>query len=383
MIRYELPTVDDLLRLGEPTTNAVTIYLPTDPTPAGRELAATSAKSAVDEAVRELRAAGATAAEQDALRSAWDAVAGDTALWGQLSGSLAVFLASGVSEQYVLPNSLERQIQVGGYFDIGQLARSITSPQSAYALTLSSSGWNLWEASATTRATELELGDEYADDAADATNRMTIRGRQHLRRLVGDEGKKVLLDRYAQVVADAVRSELGRLDPNAVRPLFVFATEPLLGMIQAQGLPWEVVDVPGSPDDLRPDQIDEAIRSRIGGLNASRVSARADAIGAGFASGLAVTDLAQAAKAAAAGAVEVLIYDFTVDILGAFDDATGDITFDEAGYDLLSRLAVKVLATGGEVIAVRPEEVSAEIWNGRLLAGLRFPLAGQASAPTT
>lgn len=145
----------------------------------------------------------------------------------------------------------------------------------------------------------------------------------------------------------------------------------------------EVVDVPGSPDDLRPDQIDEAIRSRIGGLNASRVSARADAIGAGFASGLAVTDLAQAAKAAAAGAVEVLIYDFTVDILGAFDDATGDITFDEAGYDLLSRLAVKVLATGGEVIAVRPEEVSAEIWNGRLLAGLRFPLAGQASAPTT
>lgn len=376
MIRYELPTVDDLLRLGEPTKNAVTIYVPTDPTPSGRELAATSVKSAVDDAVRKLRAAGASAAEQDAVRAAWDDVSTDSGLWAKLSGSLAIFIAPGVSEEYVLPNSLEQQIQVGDYFDIGQLARSITSPQSAYALTLSSSGWNLWEASATTRATELELSDEYADDAADATNRMTIRGRKHLRRLVGDEGKKVLLDRYAQVVADAVRGELGRLDPNAVKPLFVFATEPLLGMIQAQGLPWEVVEVPGSPDELRPDQIDEAIRSRIGGLNSSRLSARADAIGAGFASGLAVTDLAQAAKAAAVGAVEVLIYDFTVDILGSFDDATGDIVFDDSGYDLLSRLAVKVLATGGEVTAVRPDEVSAQIWNGRLLAGLRFPLAG-------
>lgn len=376
MIRYELPSTDDLLRLGEARENAVTIYVPTDHTPAGRERAVASAKSAVDDAVRQLRAAGATAAVQDAVRAAWDEVAADTALWGKLSGSLAIFIAPGVSEEYVLPNSLEPQTQVGDYFDIGQLARAVTSPQSAYALTLSSSGWNLWEASATARATEVELGDDYADDAADATNRMTIRGRKHLGRLVGDEGKKVLLDRYAQVVADAVRAELGRLDPNAARPLFVFATEPLLGMIQAQDLPWEIVEVPGSPDALRPDQIDEAIRGRIGDLNSDRLSARADAIGGGFASGLAVTDLAQAAKAAAAGAVEVLIYDFTVDILGTFDDVTGDITFDESGYDLLSRLAVKVLATGGEVIAVRPEEVTAQIWNGRLLAGLRFPLAG-------
>lgn len=376
MIRYELPTTDDLLRLGERRANAVTIYVPTDPTPAGRGLAATAVKSAVDEAVRQLRVAGATAAEQDAVRSAWDEVAADSALWGKLSGSLAIFIAPGISEEYVLPNSLEQQTQVGDYFDIGQLARSVTSLQSAYALTLSSSGWNLWEASATTRATEVELGDEYADDAADATNRMTIRGRKHLGRLVGDEGRKVLLDRYAQVVADAVRSELGRLDPNAAKPLFVFATEPLLGMIQAQDLPWQIAEVPGSPDELRPDQIDEAIRSRIGDLSNARLSARADAIGAGFASGLAVTDLAQAAKAAAAGAVEVLIYDFTVDILGTLDDASGEIAVDETGYDLLSRLAVKVLATGGEVLAVRPDEVTAQIWNGQLLAGLRFPLAG-------
>jgi hypothetical protein len=33
------------------------------------------------------------------------------------------------------------------------------------------------------------------------------------------------------------------------------------------------------------------------------------------------------------------------------------------------------LANGGEVHAVRPDEIDAGIWNGQLLAALRRPLA--------
>lgn len=375
MIRYELPSTADLVRLGSSTERAVTIYLPTDPTPAGRDQAITAAKSRIDDMVRRLREAGATHAEQEALRAQWDELAGDASLWGNLAGSLAIFLAPGVSEEYVLPNALEAQSQIGDYFDLGQLLRAVTTPQAAFAITLSTNGWNLWRASATTRATELELGQEYAEDAADATNRMTVRGRGHLRRLVGDEGRKVLQERYAQVVADAVRSELGALDPNAGTPLFVFAAEPLLSMFAGQGLPWQLVAVPGAPDELRPDQIDEAIRRRIGQLSAAKLTERANRIGDGFADGLAVTDLAQLGRAAVAGAVQTLIYNFTVDILGRLDDASGELSYDTAGYDLLSRIAVLVLASGGDVVAVRPDEITAEIWNGTVLAGLRFPLA--------
>lgn len=374
MIRYHLPDVEDLIRLGEPRPNAVSIYLPTAPTPSGREQAFTTAKSSVDEAIRSLRSAGATVGVQDAVRAQWEALASDTQLWGNLSGSLAIFISPDFSEEYVLPNDLESQVQVGDYFDLGQLVRAVTTPQTAYALTLSTNGWNLWKATAGSRVTEVELSQEHAADAADATNRMAVRGRKHLRRLVGDEGKKVLQERYAQVVADALRSELGRLDRNAATAVFVFANEPLLSMIQNQDLPWQLIAVPGAPDELRPDQIDEAIRERIGEVTAAAVSRRADQIGHGFADGLAVTDLAQLGRAAKIGAVDTLIYDFTTGIVGQIDDTTGELAFDPTGYDLLSRIAVTVLRNGGEAYAVRPSEVNAQIWNGQLLASLRHPL---------
>jgi len=61
------------------------------------------------------------------------------------------------------------------------------------------------------------------------------------------------------------------------------------------------------------------------------------------------------------------------------DDSTGEVTLatDENpdAYDLLSRIGMLVLAGGGEVIAVRRDEVSAGIWNGAAVAHLRYPLA--------
>jgi hypothetical protein len=374
MIRYHLPTVEDLLRLGEPQSNAVTVYLPTSPTPEGRAKAVTAGKSAIDESLRKLKASGASPADLEAIREQWDLIAEDPALWGRLSNSLAIFISTETSEEYVLPNSLERQSQAGEYFDIGQLVRAVSTPQDAFALTLSSNGWNLWRASADARAEELELSDEYPLDVADATHRMTARGRQHLRRLVGSEGKKLLLERYARTVADAMKSELGRIDPHANKPVFVFAAEPLLSLIQGESLPWKLVPVHGSPDNLRPHQIDEAVRERIGAVAAEQVSARAEAIGDGLTAGLAITDLAQIARAASRGAISTLIYDFTVDIMGTIDDATGQLVYDDDGYDLLSRIAVLVLQKGGEAIAVRPEEVTASVWNGQVLAQLRHTL---------
>lgn len=376
MIRYALPTTDELIRLGARTPNAVSVCVPTDPSPAGREQARTAAKSGVDEGIRRLREAGASASDCDAVRAGWDALASDTTVWGKLSGSLAIFLAPGVSEEYVLPNSFTSSVQAGDYFDLSQLVRAVTAPQAAYALTLSTNGWSLWEASASARATPLELDGDYAEDAADATNRASIRGRGYQGRLVGDEGKKQLLERYAQTVVDAVRAELGKRDRKASAPLFVFANEPLLSMITTSDLPWQVVAVPGASDEARADRIDEVIRGRIGTITAQRLSAKADQIGHGFTDGLAVRDVAKAARAAVAGAVHTLIYDVNASVRGTFDDATGAIAFDDAGVDLLSRIAIAVLATGGTVHAVRADEISAQIWDGRLLAGLRHSLAG-------
>ncbi|MBK8463525.1 MAG: hypothetical protein IPL36_10970 [Nigerium sp.] len=374
MLHYELPTSKDLLHLGTPRVDALSIYVATEPTPAGRDHAFTSAKSAVDEAIRALRAAGRSHADQEALREQWELIAAADELWGNLASSLVVFIAPGFADEYVLPNAFEAHTHFGERFDLGPLVRAVTTPQRAYALTLSSSGWNLWEATESSRASEFPLVGDHAEDAADATNRMSIRGRKLLRRLGGDEGQKVLLDRYAQVVAGAVRDELARVDPAGDVPLFVFANEPLASMVVAHGLPGEVVGVRGAADELRPDQIDEAIRERIGEITTRALSRAADKIGNGFADGLVGTDVAQVARAAAVGAVGTLYYDLTADVRGVLDSHTGAIRFDPEGEDLLAAIALLVLANGGEVHAVRPGEIEAGIWNGRLLAGLRRPL---------
>ncbi|CRZ13886.1 baeRF11 domain-containing protein [Mycolicibacterium neworleansense] len=374
MTRYELPDVSDLIRLGEPHEHAITVYAETAPGPDEREKSLLTAKSAVDQALRTIRESGARHAVEQQLRSRWTEIAASD-LWLSLSRSVAIFISDDFHEVYVLPNALEKQLQVGRYFDIGQLVRAVTTPQEAYALTLSADGWNLWRATASTRVEELELTGEYAVDVADATNRATVRDRGHVRRLVGDEGKKVLLDQYAKRVADAVDAELGRLDPAAERPLYLFATNPLLDMYRGLDHKRRIVPVPGAADQLRPDQIDGAIRESLPALNSEQASAWVDELGDEVSKGLVATDLGDIARAAAAGAVDTLVYNFTVDVLGRIEADTGALHYDDSGYDLLSRIAVMVLDRGGSTYAVRPDEITADIWNQTAAAKLRFALA--------
>ena len=375
MINYELPTTDDLIHLGTPQFPALSIYISTSPTSEGRALAVTSVKSAVDAAIRSLKETGHPDTIQKQLREQWASIADNHDLWGKLKNSLVIFLSPDVAEEYVLPNYLEPRVTLGSRFDISQLVRAVTTPQHAFALTLSSSGWNLWHATESSRASELPLVGEYADDAAEATNRASIRGRNHTRKLVGDEGQKVLLEQYSKVVADAVRSELNRLDPHARQPLFIFGNEPLMAMFQSHQLPWHQVVVPGASDNLKPDQIDAAIRDRIGSVTSRLLDERLSIIGDGVSEGLVVRDLSVLAKAAAGGAVRALYYSLNTEARGVFNDVTGEISLHDDGDDLLSQIAVAVLRTKGEVYAIREGEISAEIWNGAFVAQLRHPLA--------
>lgn len=370
--RYDLPTVADLITLGERHGHAITIYANTSPEDPAT--AQTLVKSAFDTAIRTIRGDGARFADEEALRERYDQIA-HSGIWRSLSGSLAILIADDVDEVFVLPNDLEDQVQIGPWFDLGQLVRAVTTPQTAYALTLSQDGWNLWRATPTQRAAELALPDSYPSDIAEATNRATVRDRGHVRRLVGDEGRKVLLEQYATRVAEAVQSQIGGNREDEDAPLFVFGVQPLLDLyLAADSTGRTLVPVSGASDELQDHQVDEAIRAGLPAVNTERLAERLERIGDGTAQGLVAHDLADIARAAAIGAVDTLVYDFTVDVLGEMDES-GAIRYDEHGYDLLSRIAVQVLSTGGRAVAVREDEVDAAIWTPPAVAGLRYTLA--------
>ena len=135
MTRYQLPDITDLRRLGEPHEISITVYAETQPGPDHRDTNLLTAKSAVDAALRTARDRGVGHHLEQRLRDRWEQIAASD-LWRRPSRSLAIFIADDFHEVYVLPNALLTQLQVGAYFDIGQLVRAVTTPQDAFALTL-------------------------------------------------------------------------------------------------------------------------------------------------------------------------------------------------------------------------------------------------------
>lgn len=386
-VHYALPTPEDFLELSGPRQFALTVYAETSPIVGEREASLARVKSGIDAALEVVKRSGAPSAIHAQLAGQRDRLFADDALWGNLAASMAVFLEPGRSEVFVLPNRLETQWQSAPYFDLGQLFRVRTFPQRAHAILVSANGWSLWRATATDRAARVPLRDPHPLNVEEGTNRdLAPGGRDNVRRLIGEEGRKVLLEAYAKRVCDAVVREFNSGEVPRDEPVFVFAAEPLSSMLLSRGLgPWRAVGVLGAPDHLEAAEIDRAIRQRLRESNAASVRDRVEAIANGAAAGLVETQLSAIARAAIAAAVDTLVFDFTRDLFGVLDPSTGTIELAPPGertledgreaYDLLSAIALAVLRGGGSVIAVREGEVDSPLWNGEALAQLRHALA--------
>ena len=397
-VHYELPTTADFTALAGVHHPAITIYASTSPIVSERELAQVSVKSSFDEAIEQVRASGAESSAVDALRAERDRVLAQEIPWEALARSLAIFVAPGFREVFVLPNRLDDATHVGSHFTLGQLLRAPSQDQEAYALTISAHEWTLWHATPTDRAAKVDVDATGVANLDEATNREPgeEKPRGHNRgiatqggasRLMGDEGRKTLLDLYAKRVVDVVRKELHVLDPDDRVPLFVFAAEPLLSLcIERTRNGRRVVAVPGAPDRLGVADIDESLRSQLATLNIREAKDAVRELTEGTA-GRVERDLAAIAREAADGAVETLWFDFTASVNGTLDRESGAIQFasdngngatlrdgTHAG-DLLPQLAMLVMAKGGKVVTVRSDDLAGSGWAGPAMAELRFALA--------
>lgn len=369
-IHYELPTAADFKVLSQERDVAISVYVQTAPAEIDR--AKVAFKSAFDNALNQLETAGVkhgVRAEIDAQR---DAIL-DKGPWEKLSRSLAVFVAPGFSEVFVLPSRLDDHFDAGTTFSLGQLWRSVTQSQEAFALTLSANEWKLWHATATDRASEISIRGDYPSSADAATNRGSAgRGDD---RLSGDP-----YDLYAKRVADAARIELATIDGNEKLPLFVFAEEQLANRFEDRKEGRRIVIVRGAADRLSAADIDEAIRGQLADVNLAMLNEELTEL-EDIDQSLVERDLAAIAHLAAQGSVETFWFDFTQDVWGHLDATTGELTYgdDDSGAftpgvgELFGQVAELVATHGGRVVAVRGSDVAQ--FNGPVVAKLRFALA--------
>lgn len=391
-VHYELPTTADFAVLAGPHHPAVTIYASTSPVVSERERAEVAVKSAFDEAIEQVKASGASAAELEQLRAERRSILVDQQLWAGLARSLAIFVSPGFSEVFVLPNQLDDALHVGSHFTLGQLLRAPSQEQEAFAVAISANEWSLWHATPTDRATQMEVDPSLPKNADEASNREP--GDVGNRRVGGhgdrgmseDDRRSGAIDIYAKRVADAVRQVLQVHDPDERVPLFVFAAEPTLSQFLERARNHRrIAPVPGAPDRLGAAEIDESLRAQLSKLNISEAESALHGLSEGSA-GRVERDLAAIGRLAADGAVETLWFDFTTSVNGTLDQESGAIEFatgngtgenlgdgTHAG-DLLPQLALLVISKGGKVVTVRSDDLDGTVWSGPAMAELRFAL---------
>jgi len=355
-VHVDLPGPDEIERLlAHRGPACVSIYLPTRPDTPDGEQERIGWKNLAADALRLLRSRGVDDREAPRWRALLDAVDSDARFWRYQARTLAAFTDGDAIRTFQLPNRLPELVTVTNRFHVKPLLRSVTFPQACFVLALTQGSVRLWEIGADFGPFEVPVSDLPAD--ADGFLRSAPGGeRSPMQRITGDEGQKVRLAQFARAVDRSVREALRGVE----LPVVLAATEPVAGIYrEISGLPHLAdEDIAGSPERMTGPELAQAARAVLDRMYAAQLQELRARFDDEAGRHRTATDLADLARAATHGAVDVLLVDVddvvtgTIDGRGGLHPGTGPET-----YDVIDEIARRVLQTRGRVLAVRADDV--------------------------
>jgi hypothetical protein len=365
-MHVDVPTrgqVEQLLNARAP--GCVSIYVPTSPLTQEAEASRIELKNLARDAVGQLEAAALGRDAVEEVRDGLEALVGDDDFWAEQAHSLAVFATPAGMSTFRLPNRLTAEIEVGDRFYVKPLLRAVTFPQAAFVLALAAGAVRLVEVTRDGPAFPVAVPGMPSDAGPIGVGSSDAR-------MLGDAGQKVRLRQYARRVDQALRGVLGGHE----LPLILAAAEPLASIYRSVSGAPQLVEpaIAGNPEGMSDAELADAARGALDQLYAEQLAAVRERFGQRAAEERASTDVAEVARAATAGAVATLLVDIDEKLPGEVDDAgavTLSDTDDAASYGVVDELARRVLLHGGQVLAVRREDVPG---GGALAAMLRYPL---------
>jgi hypothetical protein len=367
MLHVDIPTPADLKALITYRGDiCASIYLRTTPVSQGSSKDRIELKVAAKQAIDELEASGADKRRVAALREQLDDLVDDDEFWRYQAHSLAVLATPDNVRTFRLPSALEPLVEVSDRFHLKPLLRAVTFPNACYILALDQGPSRLIEVSADLPAEEVKV-DGMPRDAASAVGKSSLADRSPSGRIQGSEGQKVRLRQFARKVDNALRGILTGSDV----PLVLATTEPLESIYRSVNtythLALETIE--GSPAELSDAQLAERARPILDGIYRAQLADWTARFAAQANRGRTTSDIAQAARAATAGAVESILVNIDEIVHGTVD-ADGAVTFaDGAGpdtYGIVDEISDRVILSGGQVLAVR----QADIPEGKSLAAI-------------
>lgn len=372
MLYLDTPTPRDLSALNELRADVcVSIYLPTTPLTQDIQKARIKLSNLTREAIRQLEESGTDKRLVAALKDNLDDLADDDGFWTYQAHSLAVFATRDSLRTYRLANKLEQSVEVSDRFHLKPLLRAVTFPHAAYVLAISENAVRLVEVSADLPAVAVKVPGLPAD-AASAVGKSTINDRSPSGRIQGSEGQKTRLAQYVRKVDAALRPVLAGSDV----PVILAATQPVETVFRSvSAIPVLPEAIGGSHDRTSDADLAAAARPVLDAQYAREVAAFHKLFGTRGGQNRATTDIADAARAATFGNIDMLLVDIDAVVDGVVDEDTGAVTFHQSGdarnYGIVDEIAGRALRTGARVLGVR----AADMPDGKPLAAiLRSPV---------
>jgi hypothetical protein len=359
MLYVDVPTRSDIVHLGRQRADAcVSVYLETTPLTQQINAARIEFANLANEALKQLTEVGFDGRATTAIADQIQELREDDAFWTHQAHSLCVFVTPDSLRTYRVANRLTAGVHVSDRFHLKPLLRSVTFGHNALVLALAENGVRLIRVRADLPAEEIRLAD-MPKDAASYAGKSTLNDRTDTTRSGGSSGQKVRLRQYARKIDEVLRPVLKGND----MPLVLAGTEPLASIYRSINTYPHLAEqgLAASPGDMTPSQLATAVRPVLDGLYAEDVAAVRKLIEQRSSQGRSILDVAQAARAAVAGAIDILMVDMDKVVPGYVDDASGLVTFSEKddarAYDVIDEIAVKSLFAGARVMAVRTQDL--------------------------
>jgi release factor family 11 len=366
----DVPTrahLDRLLAVREPSS--VSIYLSTDPASRG-EAERIELKNLAAEASRQLGDAGAGKGDVAAIDEELADLVDDDEFWRYQARSLALFLTPTTLTTFRLPHHLVSMVEVSDRFHLKPLLRAVTFPHTAFVLALSQNGVRLLEIAPELEPAEIGIPD-LPKDVASAVGKSSIRDRAPSGRIQGSEGQKTRMRQYARQIDHALRPLLNGLD----LPLILAAAEPIDSVYRSVNSYPHLLStsLPGNPDAVADAELVQNARRLLDDVYAAELRTIKETYALRASQRRASGDIADVARAATYGLVDTVLVDIDEVVPGYVDDETGvivvDDTDDAVNYGVVDEIARRVWLNGGDVLAVRREDIPG---NGSVAAILRY-----------
>ncbi len=359
MLYLDIPTADDYADLAAWRGDiAVSLFLPTTPVTLETDADRLHLKSLAKEAIGQLEAAGADKRRVGPLAEELDDLIDDDDFWRYQAHGLVVYATPDNLRTYRVPNALEPMVEVSDRFHLKPLLRSTSFCNAGYVLALADGSVRLVEVSKDLPAAAVSVPG-MPTDAATSVGKASIATRSYSGRIGGDEGKKVRLRQYARQVDAALRGLLA----GGSLPLVLASVEGLDAIYRSVNTyPYLAAQgIEGNPERLSDAELASAAREVFDALYREQIADWQALYRARLKEDRATADLVRAARAATFGGVASLLVDMDQSVHGTVDETDGRVVFAESAgtdsYGVADEVARRVLGSGGQVLAVRAEDM--------------------------